>query len=263
VAERAGLRAGPLGSLARWLRDWSVRRAARNVVLGERMAAELKRLVPGASTKIAPNWADGGAIRPVRRHAGKFVIGYSGNFGRVHEFDTVLAAAQALAGEHGLAWSFTGGGHHFARLAQAALPNVTLRGYVPQERLADSLAAADVHLVTLLPALEGLVMPSKFYGVVAAARPVIFVGDPDGEIARLVRRHDIGLIVAPGDVAGLVAAIRSLRADAARCRAMGERARRAFEAEWDKPIALARWRALLEEVSGPAASAEAALKLRD
>ena len=145
-------------------------------------------------------------------------------------------------------FSFTGGGFHFARLRAAGLANVQVRGYVPESRLGESLAACDVHLVTLLPALEGLIVPSKFYGVTAAGRAVIFVGDPDGEVARAIAAHGCGVAVAAGDAAGLAAAIKDLRASPDKLRAMSERARAAFEREWDKPIALARWREVIEAV---------------
>jgi glycosyltransferase involved in cell wall biosynthesis len=125
---------------------------------------------------------------------------------------------------------------------------VQLRDYVPEARLGESLAACDLHLVTLLPAFEGLVVPSKFYAVAAAGRAVIFVGDPDGEIARAIAGAECGVSVASGNAEGLAAAIRDLRASPDRLRAVGARARAAFEREWDKPVALARWRDLIAGV---------------
>jgi len=205
-----------------------------------------------------PNWADGAAIRPMapeasalRREWGfgeKFVVGYSGNLGRAHDCETLLAAARLLAAERDVVFSFVGGGLHFARLREAALANVSVRGYVSESRLGESLAACDVHLVTLLPAFEGLIVPSKFYGTAAAGRAVIFIGDPGGEIAHLLAAHGCGVTVAPGDAPGLAAAIKDLRASPEKLRAMGERARAAFEREWDKPIALARWREVIAGV---------------
>lgn len=252
AAARSGMRLlqGPIGAIARVKRNWSVRRAVINVVLGERMAAELARLVPGARLSVIPNWADGAAIRPMPRVAsdGKFVVGYSGNLGRVHDCETLLAAAKMLASEPEVEFSFTGGGFHIPRLREAGLANLSVRGYVPEAKLGESLAACDVHLVTLLPELEGLVVPSKFYAAAAAGRAVIFVGDPAGEIARAIAAHGCGICIAAGDAAGLAAAIRDLRAAPDKLRAMGDRARTAFEREWDRPIALARWRRVFAEV---------------
>lgn len=260
AAARAGMRLleGPLGGIARVLRDWSVRRAAVNVVLGERMSLEVARLVPGTRLRVVANWADGTAIRPATpgagalRHEwgleGKFIVRYSGNLGRAHDCETLLAAARLLARERDVVFSFTGGGFHFAGLREAALANVSVRGYVPEARLGESLAACDVHLVTLLPAFEGLIVPSKFYAAAAAGRAVIFIGDAGGEIAREIAAHGCGLNVASGDAAGLAAAIRDLRAAPEKLRAMGERARAAFEREWDQPVALARWREIIAGV---------------
>ena len=263
AAVRSGMRllSGPLGAVARAKRNWSVRRAVMNVVPGERMAAELARLVPGAPLRVVPNWADGKALQPALAAAdalrgewgmqGKFIVGYSGNLGRAHDLETLLAAATLLAEEHDVAFSVGGGGHHFPRLRAAGLPNVLLRGYVAEERLGESLAACDVQLVTLLPAFEGLVVPSKFYSIAAAGRATIFIGDPHGEIARAIAAHGCGVSVAAGDAAGLAAAIRNLRASPEKLRAMGERARAAFEREWDRPVALARWREVIAAVDRP------------
>jgi colanic acid biosynthesis glycosyl transferase WcaI len=264
TAERAGmgLLAGPLGALARALRDWSLRRAEINVVLGERMAAELGRLVPDARLRVAPNWADGASVRPMAPGAsalrrewgfeGKFVVGYSGNLGRAHDGETLLAAARLLEQESGVLFSFVGGGHYFAQLRAAGLANLQLRGYVPEDRLGESLGAADVHLVTLLPAFEGLIVPSKFYGAAAAGRAVIFVGDPDGEVARAIAAHGCGLAVAAGDAAALAAAIRELRAAPETLRSMGARARTMFDSQYDLKIGVARWRKLVAEIAGEA-----------
>jgi len=260
AAARSGMRllSGPLGTIARVKRNWSVRRAVVNVVLGERMAAEVGRLVPGARLRIVPNWADGSAVRPMapgasalRREWGfevRFVVGYSGNLGRVHDCETLLAAARLLAEERDVVFSFVGGGFNFPRLRAAGLANVSVRGYVPEARLGESLAACDVHLVSLLPAFEGLIVPSKFYGAAAAGRAVIFIGDADGEIARAISAHGCGVTVAAGDALRLAAAIRDLRDAPEKLRAMGERARTAFEREWDKPVALARWRDVIAGV---------------
>ena len=83
------------------------------------------------------------------------------------------------------------GGAQRARLEREVLrrrlSNVHMRPYQARERLAETLGLVDLHLVSLNPKLEGLIVPSKFYGVAAAARPTIFIGAPDGEIARLPR----------------------------------------------------------------------------
>jgi colanic acid biosynthesis glycosyl transferase WcaI len=248
---------GLLGAPLRAARNWSLRAAALNVVLGERMADRVGALAGHAPGKIriVHNWADGARIRPVAGRQEKFVVGYSGNMGRAHDIETLVAACVRMKDERQVEFVFTGGGQKRILVERAIrehrLENLRLLPYVDESRLGESLGACNVHLVAQLQSAEGLVVPSKFYGIAAAGRPTIFVGDPDGEIARILRAHACGVSVASGDVAGLVAAIRALASDSNGAGDMGKRARTAFEANWDKPIALARWRRLVDEAAGP------------
>ena len=264
IAAQLGMRAarGPLGALARWARGYSLRAAALNVVLGERMREVVARLEPGCRGRLAVihNWADGKALHPLPPGArslraewgfeGKFVVAYSGNMGRVHDFDTLLAACERLRAQADIRFLFIGDGYHRPRLEQEVrrrdLLNVTFQPYQARGRLAESMGAADAHLVSLLPALEGLVVPSKFYGIAAAGRPAIFVGDPEGEIARILRDNHCGLVVAAGDGKGLADAILALRDKPALRAEMGANARAAFEARYDRAHAMTLWESALE-----------------
>ena len=111
------------------------------------------------------------------------------------------------------------------------------------------MAAADLHLVSLNPKLEGLIVPSKFYGIAAAGRPTLFIGARDGEIARLVEEFGCGFTVAPGDGKGLADRILQLAQDPQLCATMGARARSAFEEHWDKSHAVAKWEEVLKVVA--------------
>jgi colanic acid biosynthesis glycosyl transferase WcaI len=265
TAERLGVRfaQGPLGALVRGLRTLSLRAAAVNVVLGERMRAVVEGLAPGTAVVIH-NWADAAAVRPVDpksnplrdawRLAGKFVVGYSGNMGRAHDLESVLGACELLRDEAGIVLLFIGAGSQRVWLEgevkARGLTNTVFRPYQPRDALAASLSAADVHLVSLRPRLEGLIVPSKFYGIAAAGRPVIFIGEREGEIARLVAAAGCGTTVPTGDAAALAAAIRALRGDPARVATMGKAARHLLETRFDLRLAMARWEALLERFGG-------------
>ena len=259
--------------LLRRLRDRSLKRSYANVVLGDRMRSRLIDIgVAPQRIRVIANFADGAKVKPIQAQDNalreswglrdKFVVGYSGNFGRAHEYQSLRSAMELLSSPAGrtaeahsrIAWLFIGGGALYGELertvASRQIVDVNFRPYQPDEQLAASLCAADVHLVSLRPELEGLIVPSKFYGIAAAGRPTIFIGDPDGEIARLIAKHGCGCTVAVGDGAALAQTIQELAADPQRCRQMGERARLAFEAEFDKSIAIGRWEELLGEVAG-------------
>lgn len=254
------------------LRDRSLRSGAFAVAIGDRMADRLAALgVPREKIRVIPNWADGATIRPVDRQTNElraawglehgYVVGYSGNLGRAHAYQELLDAIALIEqqaarpdgdAEMPVKWLFIGGGaqyESFRREVHArGLRSVHFRPYQPREQLAESLSAADVHLITLRPELEGLIVPSKFYGVAAAGRPAIFIGDMQGEIANVLRRHDCGLAVPGGDGKALARGVLELAADPHRAAEMGARARRAFEIHYDKAVAVSRWEALLGEV---------------
>lgn len=255
VAVELGVKV-PMARLARSLRNYSLRSASANVVVGRRMATRLAQLAGGpVPVEVIENWADGRLISPIPRESNplrtqwnlgdRFVVGYSGNMGRAHEFDTVIEACELLRPEPDIVFLFIGAGRYRGEIEDAArrrsLPAVRFQPYQPREMLAFSLSAADVHLVTLLPALEGLIVPSKFYGIAAAGRPTLFVGDRDGEIAALVERERCGKAIPTGRGGELAAAIRDLRDHPDAAQAMGARARAAFDARFDRPIALERW----------------------
>ena len=158
-------------------------------------------------------------------------------------------AARLLAGAPAIPFLFAGGGAgraaHDRAIAHGCAAHIAVRPYLPRAALGLGLTAPDAHLVTLRPALEGLIVPSKVYGAMAAGRPILFVGDPDGEVARLARAHDCGLVIPAGDAAGLAAAIRALRDDPGRRARLGANARAAFERCFDRARAVAAWRAVL------------------
>ena len=265
VASRLGV---PLPAVIqtglRALRDRSLVFAKANVVLGTRMRDYLRtRDVEPQSLYIIENWADGAALLPkpaehseLRASLGlqsRFVIGYSGNLGRAHEFDTLLAAARELSADPGYAFLMIGGGAKMSELKQrvleSGLTSFHFLPYQPREALADSLAAADVHLASLLPELEGLIVPSKTYGILAAGRPAIFIGDPDGELARLVAETDCGFAVRCADGAALAAALRSLHANRDELARMGARARVVFETRFTLDRAVRSWLQLLADLA--------------
>jgi colanic acid biosynthesis glycosyl transferase WcaI len=246
-------------------RNQSLRRARVNIVLGERMAQYVRPLAGSESVRVVENWADGALITPRLPGASKlraqlrlessFVVGYSGNLGRAHEYATMLYAATQLAvsAPH-IVFLIVGGGARFGDLRREAeargLRNFRFLSYQPRAQLADSLAAADVHLACLLPELEGLIVPSKAYGILAAARPLICIGDPDGELARLVRTNRCGAAVSCGDGPGLIAGIQRLEADRAECVELGQNARMAFERQYSLESAVRRWSDLLGSLHG-------------
>jgi glycosyltransferase involved in cell wall biosynthesis len=257
-------------SYLRRLRNRSLQYADMNVTIGELMAERLLRAgIPRSRISVLPNWADCESLvpiacidNPLRTEwdlANHFVVGYSGNLGRAHEFETVLAAIDTIEREHvglgelSIKWLFIGGGYAFECMREETinrgLRSVVFRPYQPRQLLSQSLSAADVHIVTLRPELEGLIVPSKFYGAAAAGRPILFIGSRDGEIARLTERHTCGLSIADGDSTALADAVRTLARDPQRVHNMGAHARTSCEKFYTKSLAISAWTRILCAIS--------------
>jgi colanic acid biosynthesis glycosyl transferase WcaI len=213
---------------------------------------------------VIPNWCGDEEVSPIghrdnplRREWGlahRFVVGYSGNLGRAHEFDTALGAAEHLRDSPDIVFLFIGGGNKLDALARHVKERRLdhLFRFLPyQERsaLRHSLGVADLHWISLKPELEGLIVPSKFYGIAAAGRPVIAITAGDGEIARLVRRHQCGIVVEPGDGRAFGDALRRLAAEPDRLAEMGSRARAMLDEHFSRRQAFERWRSLLESIA--------------
>jgi colanic acid biosynthesis glycosyl transferase WcaI len=263
VATRLGASRLPgwLDFSLRALRNASLRAARVNVVLGSRMQEFVVHAgIPKAQTVVIENWADeAGDAVPVEASelrarlglTGKFVVGYSGNLGRAHEFQTLLEAASLLSEQRDVTFLMIGGGVGMtmlrAAVASKVMTNFQFLPYQSRGSLPDSLAASDVHLVSLRPQLEGLIVPSKFYGVLVAGRPVLFVGDPDGELARVIDAAGIGRVVEIGNGAELARCIVQLKLDPVRREACGAASHRYYHDHYTAQRALSRWIEILEQ----------------
>ena len=250
----------------RW-RDRAWRQAEFCVTIGQDMASLVaEHGVAATRLCVIPDWAPGGeTLAPVSpaqnklRHAwgvaDKFVVAYSGNLGRVHILERVLAAATLLRDERDLVFLFIGDGPRRSALEATArtqgLSNVRFLPPQPRSRLSESLSVGDVHLVTLRAGCERCVFPSKLYGILAVARPVVFVGSPQCELAQSVRQRGAGLVISPDDPAALAAALRELRADADRRMAMAQAAARWSRETGGLSAALHAWAKLLGTSQAP------------
>jgi colanic acid biosynthesis glycosyl transferase WcaI len=271
-----------LEGLVRSMRNWSLRTASKNVVIGDGMAKKLaEEGIKPDSIQVIHNWADGFAIQPLDREKNDlrqqwnlqdaFVVGYSGNIGRAHEFDTILDAAEKLNSATNIVFLFIGGGAQRNRIEEEArrrgLENIMFKPYQPRERLALSLTVPDVHLITLQPSLEGLIVPSKFYGIAAAGRPTIFIGSKNGEIPCILREAQCGFSIEKGQAEVVSRVIRELADDEETCLRLGRRARAVFDQRFDTKHAMQAWEAVIaateEQIFAVLKDAQAGVNVQD
>jgi colanic acid biosynthesis glycosyl transferase WcaI len=257
------------GAVARGLtslRDASLRSARTNVVIGERMAAVLRtHAVSSDRIHVIPNWCADPSIapyapeteNPLRRSwdlRQKFIFGYSGNLGRAHEFETVLRAARLLRNEPRIVFLIVGGGH-FVRALSSRVRELHLEDrfvfqpYQQQTTLNDALNLPDIHWISLRPELEGLIVPSKFYSIAAAGKPMVIISAKDGELATVVRREECGFVIEPGDSAGLASLLTRLAGEPHDLIRLGRAARAMSDTHFSRDQAFQGWRQLLNDIA--------------
>ncbi|MFG0276047.1 MAG: glycosyltransferase, partial [Phycisphaerales bacterium] len=186
------------------------------------------------------------------------VLMYSGNMGIGHPLATFLDGHARLceggAGDPGCELILIGGGvrrqdiDRFVK--EHSPPHLRAMGYQPFERLNQSLAAGDIHLISQAEGLTGAFIPSKVYGVMGVGRPFIFVGPRESTVGRIAEEGPCGLVVAPGDVDGYVRAVRSLLDDPALRRRLGDAGRRLLETRYARRSCEDRLIEVLEQAGG-------------
>lgn len=269
IAVRSGsLPNGFLALMLQRLAVWSIRNADKTVVLGRCMERHLLACgIPASRLVQIPNWADGSKIVPMNRQENRFldeyklqnrfVVMYSGNFGVVHECGTMQTMIRIMKSEQRICFCFVGEGsqkRHMVEVArQEEWDHVVFLPYQAKENLRFSLAAGDVHLVSLRPDMVGLSVPSKIYGILAAGRPIVYIGPKDSEVAEIIRDADCGFIIPSGDGQRAANAVGEYYRNSDLRDQHGRRARRYFERHCDRLIATDHFWHVLKDVSGKTA----------
>jgi len=270
------------------LSELIVRKVDKVVVVGEYMEMKIRgellrgtRVSVGASASGSANagakndhiitihnWANGDRIKVLKNEdacaennylkkkwglEGKFVVLYSGNIGYLHEFDTIIAAAEYLAkeGMEEIVFVFIGEGikksYIEEKIKEKRLYNILFFPYQSREMLTYSLGLADVSLVTLEKGFEGMVVPSKIYGILASGKPVIAIIGEESEITEIIRRGKCGEIIKIGDFKALSNAIINYYKNPQKCNEEGMNGRKYFEKNFERKIAIKKYIKVIEE----------------
>lgn len=169
---------------------------------------------------------------------------YTGNLGLGHDLDTIIMAVAKMNGELDLKVVFIGEGKAKQvlqkQVEQLKLDNVEFRPPVPLYKLSKLMAEGDIHLVSQKKGTQGLIVPSKIYGILAAGRPSLFIGPPDCEPAVIIKESRSGYIIPPGDVGKAVNAIKILASNEERRFQMGEYARMYYDKYFGRKRSVSR-----------------------
>jgi len=230
----------PPGLLARFwekLHRWALRHAAKVIVLGEDMRNRL--LAKGVRAEQIEIVRDGADIPPPGapprqldpevigqiRGGFRFVLLHAGNIGSYGAWDTLVAAARQLAAD-GVGLVFVGEGAQREQLEAAAtgVSNIRFLPFFPGHKIPSVLAAPDAHLITVKRGLEGVVVPSKMYGILAAGKPIVAVAPRETDAVSLGERLGFSVGADPDRPDEVVQTVRALAADHQRVENMGRAA---------------------------------------
>ncbi|MDI6766950.1 MAG: glycosyltransferase family 4 protein [Bacteroidota bacterium] len=244
-----------------WITVGLYNRVDNIIVLGHDMEKIiLNKLVSHTKIHIITNWADLKEIFPCQRKTNsllkkmdiqdKFVVQYSGNMGRTHGLEILIDASKKLEEIDKIHFLFIGTGAKRNWLERSVksygLKNVALLPPQPRSNLCDTLNACDVAIISFIPGMLGLSVPSRMYNILAAGKPIIAVTDSDSELAIVVREENIGWIVSPDNPEQLVATIIEATRNSETLKEMGERSRIAAENKYSLDVIINAYRNLIE-----------------
>jgi len=245
------------------LMEWAMRRSMQSCARVAAISTDMQnhlinryriqdvRLIPNLFPEII-NAVASAAQKENRGWQEKTVVQYSGNFGVAHEYETLLGAVRLLADEPGILFQIAGDGRNYDRLKKTcekeALSNIVFEGYAPLSQLENHLAAADVSVVILSQAFQNVLLPSKYYGVLASGRAVLLISGCESDIKRDIQAMDIGSFVNHGECQKLALTLLAFRKLPKILKEMGLRARALYENEYSQEKIVAAYQKLLEDV---------------
>jgi colanic acid biosynthesis glycosyl transferase WcaI len=179
--------------------------------IGSCMRAQLARYPGPAKPVTLTPWALSEPAAPLQPDAAErdtlfgdaqLTLLYSGNFGRAHSYEQILDLARGLDPVKAkLVFSVRGNREHALRAAVGSnAANISFCEFAAADRLEQRLSAPDVHVVSLRPEWTGMVVPSKFFGAIAAGRPVLFAGSCESAVAMWIKQYCLGWVLTPSNV---------------------------------------------------------------
>jgi glycosyltransferase involved in cell wall biosynthesis len=257
---RPGFITRAVSILVTWLYEASSLVLLQSEAFKRVIECRIRKPVPMA---VFPNFADPNLFRaPVgwvptgieKEIAASFSIVFAGNLGKAQSIDTILQAAQLLSVRQSIKFFLVGTGSEAKRVAEEiarlSLANVFLTGEIPETKIGGVYAAASALLITLASG-ESLsrTVPSKYQGYLAAGKPVLVAAD--GEVARLVELHDVGLHCKSEDAPGLARIVETLaNLPMTRIQEMSSNGKRVFESNYSESFAIeqlsSNFRAILD-----------------
>ena len=253
----------PVASIVGGMTRRLYRSVLRVIAIGRDMKRLAEAKLPPGDKRVVliPNWADVDTVFPEDKSTNgilnseglqsKLVVQYAGNMGRSHDIESILSAADSPELPDDVFFLFLGDGKKRKLVEQAVrsgLPRVRLLYSFPRERQREFLNACDLAIISFVPGMTGISVPSRMYNIFAAGKPILAIADSDSELALVIREHNLGWVLPPGSDQQLPALLKSIDRDRASLAEMGRRAREVAERYYAADVVLADYDRLIRDV---------------
>ena len=146
-------------------------------------------------------------------------------------------------------WSFLFDKNKILGMAASQnLDNIIFIPFQPLDRLAESLSMADVALIGIYPENEGVIMPSKLYGLLAVGKPIICVSGPKSEVVEILNQAEAGVHSSIDDPKELAQKIVAILDDPEKAEKMGQNGRQYFLEYFERKKVTRKWEKLLKQI---------------
>ena len=231
--------------------DNAYSRADSLISLGRDMDEVLEKKCLKAKRKpiieTIENWGDVEGIQPVSREQDGYIkIQYAGNIGNaqgVGEFVDLINQANNPIVQFEIWGAGSAEGRIKNRVQELNMDNrVRFNGPYSRIQQKEVLNDSDLSLVTLVKGMYGLGVPSKTYNILAAGKPILYIGEKGTEIWRTVEENQIGFCFEPDDRNGIVDLLKSLSIEQLPLlKEMGRKAREIAVRKYSKEAILNRF----------------------
>jgi glycosyltransferase involved in cell wall biosynthesis len=243
-----------------WWAGVSYRRCGLLVDIGSCMQSRLMMYHPKARYETIVPWAlqeppsltePDASMRYELFGDARLGILYSGTIGKAHQFEEFILLARELRRRNAsVVFCFAGRGNSYKELYDMVTPedkNIVFSGFIEEDLLPLRLVAADIHMISLRQGWGGIVVPSKFFGSLAAGRPLLYCGARESCIAKWIKKENLGFMVEMDTIAATADTLEEFTYNKNKIYQMQKQAFRFYNIHFSKALQLMKWNRCLRD----------------
>lgn len=197
---------------------------------------------PKEKIDVIYNWADTESLHHVERKDNKlmdelginkdgFIVSYAGDIGLFQGWQVIVDAAKIVHEKNPeIRFVIIGSGSYKQKLEdqirEEQLDYITTYPLQPASRLSEIYSIGDLELVSIEPGLSKMALPSKTFVIMAAGSALLSLVDQSSDIAKMIKKYNMGYTLEHGDVEKLANIIKGAYEEKDKIKEKGENARK-------------------------------------